>query len=123
MKSTSLTKNCRRGVTLLEASVILVVILTLISIYMISADVYNSAARRSGCALVQDKIRKLVHSESNLTDSPLQPGVDYVTDPDYIHLFVVEESICPDGGVYTAILDANGNKIEINCTVHGNLLD
>ena len=123
MKLTNLAKNCRRGVTLLETTVVLVVIVGFILILWVSAETYDREARRAGCALVQDKIRKLVHAESNVNDSPLQPGVDYVTDPDYIHLFEVEESICPDGGAYTAILDANGNRIEINCTVHGNLLD
>ena len=123
MKLINLAKNCQRGVTLLEVTVVLVVLVTFIFIFWISAETYNRQARRAGCALVQDKIRKLVHTESNLTGDTLQPGVDYYIDPDYVHVYIEQDTNCPDGGTYTAILDASGNEIEINCTVHGNLLD
>jgi len=67
---------------------------------------------------VQDKIRKLLESKSNLDNIKLEPGVDYCAEPEFKALFD-EEMQCPEGGGYSAELDAESGVLIIKCLEHG----
>ena len=123
MKINKLSPNGNYGLTLIETTVVIVVLLALILFTFIGVEIYSQQARRAGCNLVQDKIRKLLVSESNLRDSDFQSGIDYFSDPEYADIFAEEGCVCPDAGTYTATLDPSGTRLQIFCTVHGNLLE
>ncbi len=64
------TKLTRKGVTLIELTVVIAVILTLIGILFFGAQTYQRHANKSACVVLQNGINKAVRSFVNLTTAP-----------------------------------------------------
>ena len=65
------TKLTRKGVTLIELTVVIAVILTLIGILFVGAQTYQRHANKSACIVIQNGINKAVRSATNLNGANL----------------------------------------------------
>jgi prepilin-type N-terminal cleavage/methylation domain-containing protein len=107
MKLTN-TRSMKRksGMTLLELTVVILVLLSLISILFIGARAWKKGSDRAGCILNIRSVQQGVRSYANM--SGLNPG-DTVTAWKAkvvgTGLFVEKEPVCPGAGTYTFAAD------------------
>ncbi|MFT5881884.1 MAG: prepilin-type N-terminal cleavage/methylation domain-containing protein [Crocinitomicaceae bacterium] len=111
MKINKSIRKAPKGVTLIELSVVIAVILVLISVLFIGATYYRDSANNAACVINQSSIRKAAESYMNIegvvtvttatlsgATGPMSAGL-----PD-----------CPTGGVY-ALATAAGAVTSIAC--------
>jgi len=107
------------GLTLVELTLTISVVLGLVSILFAGTGLYQSQADRAGCLIAQNHMRKALVSYSHITNQNFEPGVDYYNDAFSAGLFE-EQLTCPDsGGAYTIFLDESGGGLVITCQDHG----
>ena len=104
-----LTKNTytksKPGVTLIELTVVILVLLTLIGVLFIGAQIYKRGADRAACILNIRNVHQAVRAEQNLTGAAEGTDVDLEND---IYATTSQDNylatpICPteDGGYET----------------------
>jgi type II secretory pathway pseudopilin PulG len=67
MKLTKTATKIKPGMTLIEITVVILVLLTLISVLFIGANVYKNGADRAACILNIRNIHQAVRADQNLT--------------------------------------------------------
>ena len=107
MKLTNtLTMKRKAGMTLLELTVVILVLLSLISILFIGARAWKKGADRAGCILNIRSVQQGMRSYANMNG--YNPG-DTVTGWKALvvgtGLFVEKAPTCPQTGVYTYATD------------------
>lgn len=103
MKPTPAKHRAAQGMTLLELTVVIVVILSLISILFIGAKAWKSGADQSGCILNIRNVQNAVRAHQNLKGldegAPLNMNIDIVAPGKFIEM----DPECPGAGNYTYI--------------------
>jgi hypothetical protein len=113
-------KGSSRGFTLIELTVIIVVLLVLTLVIFFSGRAYIEASNRASCLTAQDKLKKSIISYGNLI-SPLQQGVEYYDNSNIESSFGVYP-VCPEtGGGYSATLAPSGEDVIVTCTDRGEI--
>lgn len=99
MKGTATGKN-RKGMTLLELTIVILVLLTFIGVLFFGAKVYKQGADRSSCILNIRNIQQAMRSYCNVNQLPV--GADLTYD-DFMGpgLFLEQPPTCPGGGLYS----------------------
>jgi prepilin-type N-terminal cleavage/methylation domain-containing protein len=107
------TMKRKSGMTLLELTVVILVLLSLISILFIGARAWKRGSDRAGCILNQRNYQQAVRSYANMnnlnpTDSlasgniGLTAGTSVIVGPG---LFMETEPKCPGSGTYSVAAD------------------
>jgi type II secretory pathway pseudopilin PulG len=95
------TRNMKRasGMTLLELTVVILVLLSLISILFIGARAWKRGSDRAGCIMNIRNVQQAVRSHANMNG--LNPG-DTIASTDIIGTgkFVEKNPTCPGLGTY-----------------------
>ena len=114
MKITNYTKSkLKPGVTLIELTVVIVVILSLIAVLFIGAQAYRNGASRSACVVLLRTIHTATRSHQNLNNGfaggELQDGAmtiqDAIVNSDG-SAFLTQVPTCPRmGGSYSGLTD------------------
>lgn len=105
MKTTQ-SQISKKGMTLLELTVVILVLLTLISVLFIGAKAWKDGADRSNCILNIRNFQVGVRSYANMNgtaDGTAIPVTSLTGDGNFISTFPV----CPSGGTYTPAADGN----------------
>ncbi|MBC8126009.1 MAG: prepilin-type N-terminal cleavage/methylation domain-containing protein, partial [Gloeobacteraceae cyanobacterium ES-bin-144] len=102
MKLTNtLTMKRKSGMTLLELTVVILVLLSLISILFVGARAWKAGSDRAGCILnlrnVQQAVRAYQNSYDKGKTSGSISGADLIGSGKYVETIPV----CPAGGAYT----------------------
>lgn len=106
MKANNKQISQKKGMTLLELTVVILVLLTLISVLFIGAKAWKDGADRSNCILNIRNFQVGVRSYANMngTADGVNIPVDSLTgDGNFISTFPV----CPSGGVYDPLPGEN----------------
>jgi type II secretory pathway pseudopilin PulG len=117
MKLTNTTKRAK-GMTLLELTVVILVLLSLISILFIGARAWKKGSDKAGCIMNIRNVQQAVRSWQNMNNKNV--GATYAVTTDIIGtgLFVESAPVCPGGGSYstaTAVPDI-GTAV-LTCTL------
>ncbi len=103
----------RPGLTVLELTVVLFVLILLISVLFVGVSAYKTGTDRAACVMNIHSVQNAVRSYSNLNG--LVPGQALATSEDLRgelvgpERFLEELSDCPSGGTYSDL----GNRIPI----------
>lgn len=93
---------CPRGMTLLELTVVILVLLSLISILFIGAQAWKRGSDRTLCIINIQNVQKGVRSFSNLYGySPSQNVAGLQMRVIGLGKFVETTPVCPASGIYT----------------------
>lgn len=99
MKLTQNTKK-NKGMTLLELTVVILVLLSLISVLFIGARAWKKGADRAGCILNIRNVQQAVRSHANMTDLNATDALLIATITGTGN-FIEVAPVCPnDGAVY-----------------------
>jgi len=98
----------KKGMTLIELTVVILVLLTLISVLFIGAQAYKRGADRAACILNIRNAQQAMRAQMNVTESaPEKSGMAH----DEIigsGLYLEQDPSCPDAdGGYTFVGDGN----------------
>ncbi len=96
-------KLTRKGVTLIELTVVIAVVLTLIGVLFIGAQTYKRHADKSACIINQNSINKAVRAHVNLTGIETNWNFAQLTAQNLLPAI----PFCPDSGVPYAVTDPN----------------
>ena len=121
MKSSRIdAKKSARGMTLLELTVVILVLLSLISILFIGARAWKRGSDRAGCIMQIRNVQQAVRSFSNLnghnaggTVSGLQAQIIGAG------RFVEKTPVCPGSGSYSYLGDSipNVGTLYVTCSL------
>ncbi|MCF6314202.1 MAG: type II secretion system GspH family protein [Verrucomicrobiales bacterium] len=103
MKVTKLNKK-QKGMTLIEITLVIAILLSLIAILFLGINAYKKGADRSKCILTMASVEKLVISHGNMYDVPPLPTgstsdaasalpVSILTEVQYAYL--AQPPVCP----------------------------
>ncbi|NNC88037.1 MAG: type II secretion system protein [Akkermansiaceae bacterium] len=101
----------RRGMTLIELTVVILVFLILVGVLFVGANGWKNGADRSACIMNQYKVQEGVRSFANVNNIAMGDDTSALTPPIDLETAVVAEGFvefypsCPSDGVYTR----NGN--------------
>ena len=101
MKLTKTATKLKPGMTLIEITVVILVLLTLISVLFIGANIYKKGADRAACILNIRNIHQAVRADQNLNGKNVG---DTLTTTDIIGTgkYIESTPTCPSkGGAYT----------------------
>lgn len=95
-----LNKKGQAGLTLIEVTLVIAVLLGLISVLFIGVAAYKKGSDRAKCILQISSVQKAVRSYANMYEK--NPG-DTVAKTDFMAAgsFLEAEPTCPDGGTYS----------------------
>ncbi|BCX46637.1 hypothetical protein HAHE_05450 [Haloferula helveola] len=99
MKIQSL-RHRSRGVTLLELTVIILVLLSLVTILFVGARAWKRGSERTACLMNIRMAQQATRSLQNLCDLPEGATLDMAEDLIGSGNFIEIEPICPGGGTY-----------------------
>lgn len=131
MKTNYTKRKLKPGVTLIELTVVIVVILALVSVLFIGAQAYRNGASRSACIVLLRQTHVATRSHQNLNNG--EAGLEVVNAPDVAtavlttptyqgFMTVVPE--CPrDNMPYTGWTNTDypaAGKVDIACPTYGN---
>lgn len=111
-----LNKNIRKspaGVTLIELSVVIAVILVLISVLFIGASYYKDSADNAACVIVQSSIQKAADSYNNISGG--SAGTDASGIVGAGKPFPTALPVCPTGGVFSLAFATGGEVATVTC--------
>ncbi len=120
MKITKKAPLCRTsGMTLLELTVVILVLLSLIGILFIGARGWKSGTDRAGCILNYRTTQQAVRSYQNMNGYSSGKPLDVpaqIIGPDKF----LTEPVCPAGGTYTYItyIPLPG-ELSVSCSLQG----
>jgi prepilin-type N-terminal cleavage/methylation domain-containing protein len=114
MKMNTSIRKAPKGVTLIELSVVIAVILVLISVLFVGASYYRSSANEAACAVNRSSIEKAADSYMNIEElsTVTLNDIQGAGTP-----FPNNIPACPDSGTYS-ISVTNGDS-SVACTVSG----
>lgn len=127
MKNTccALPRSCRPGLTLLELTVVIMVLNTLVGVLFVGFRAYKAGADRAACVMNIYAVQKVVRSYANLNN--LSPGQVLGEEIDLReelvgpgrYLEVPPE--CPGGGIYTDLGKRlpRAGEIYLSCSLAG----
>ncbi len=102
MKLTKTATKLKPGMTLIEITVVILVLLTLISVLFIGANIYKKGADRAACILNIRNIQQAVRADQNLTNKTA--GTSTLTKTDIVGTgkYLESEPTCPsNSAAYT----------------------
>lgn len=115
MKMNKSIRKAPKGVTLIELSVVIAVILVLISVLFIGASYYRDAANSAACTVNQSSIRKAADSYMNIANVET---VSYTDLTNATGPFSGNAPTCPTTGNYsTNFATAGGVCTNSTCSV------
>jgi prepilin-type N-terminal cleavage/methylation domain-containing protein len=91
------TMKRKSGMTLLELTVVILVLLSLISILFIGARAWKKGSDRAGCILNIRNVQQAVRSYGNMYNATTVPAGELLG----TGKFVESQPICPGGGTYS----------------------
>ena len=100
MKLTNTTKRAK-GMTLLELTVVILVLLSLISILFIGARAWKRGSDKAGCIMNIRNVQQAVRSWQNMNNKNVGATYGLTTDIIGSGLFVESTPVCPGAGSYT----------------------
>lgn len=103
MKTTSLAPRAPKGMTLLELTVVIVVVLSLIAILFIGANGWKMGADRSSCVLNIRNVQSAVRAFQNIRAVPEGATINMYVDIIGPDNFLAADPACPGGGDYEHI--------------------
>lgn len=103
VKTTALTSRARKGMTLLELTVVIVVVLSLIAILFIGAQGWKKGADRSACVLNIRNAQSAVRAFQNTRAVQEGTTLDLYNDIIGPNNFIATDPHCPGGGSYEKI--------------------
>ena len=99
------THRCRPqahcGMTLLELTVVILVLLGLVSILFIGGRAWKRGADRSGCVMNIRNVQQAVRSYQNLEEVDYGAAIDVSGDLVGSGNFIQAEPVCPANGTYS----------------------
>lgn len=116
--------SLRRGMTLLELTVVILVILTLVGVLFLGANAWKRGSDRSVCVLNLQRIQQAVRGLSNLYGySPGSTVVDLQSRVIGVDEFLQEMPECPGGGDYDTLGDQVPplGTLYARCSLEGDL--
>ncbi len=119
LTNTNTSKQRKSGMTLLELTVVILVLLSLISILFIGARAWKAGSDRAGCILNIRNAQQAVRSYQNMNNYPEGKTINMFTD-----IFgdggFGKETKCPAGGDYDHIgaIPAPGTLVMV-CSLAG----
>jgi len=119
MKLNTSIKKAAKGVTLIELSVVIAVLLVLISVLFIGATYYRDSANNAACVVAQSSLTKGLNSYYNISNDTLLGSELSTTGP-----FIGGVPACPtaaDGSTDLNISwDVESNVASVTCeNLHG----
>jgi prepilin-type N-terminal cleavage/methylation domain-containing protein len=116
MKKNTFALKGQKGVTLIELSVVIAVILVLLSVLFIGAGFYRDSANNAACVINQNGIKKAAESYTNINTSVSASDITLVSDltGNDLPFATGNEPTCPTNGDYT-IAFAN-NAFTVSCS-------
>jgi prepilin-type N-terminal cleavage/methylation domain-containing protein len=125
----NITPRAKRksGMTLLELTVVILVLLSLISILFIGARAWKKGSDRAGCLIVIRNVQVAMRGDQNMRNSA--PGAPGLAKANIIgaQAYIRNEPVCPADKLttYTYLGDGNypqlGLPLLATCTQAGNL--
>jgi type II secretory pathway pseudopilin PulG len=110
MKLTNtLTMKRKAGMTLLELTVVILVLLSLISILFIGARAWKKGSDRAGCLMNIRNMQQAMRGDQNMRNSA--PGGAGLLDTNIIgaNAYITNAPVCPTDKTTTYTLLGNGN--------------
>lgn len=98
---TQCTRKQPKGMTLLELSVVIMVLLSMISILLVGGRAWIRGSDRSGCIMNIRKVQQAVRSYQNLNALPDGASLNVLTTLVGPGNFIEPASVCPASGTYT----------------------
>ncbi|MBK1792037.1 type II secretion system protein [Persicirhabdus sediminis] len=115
------TGRVARGITLIELTVVIVVMLTLISVLFMAGRAYKEGADRANCILNIRTVQQSVRSWQNVNNVPAD-GVTAI-DEDEVYgdgKFLPVRPSCPANGSYTfAVAVPVVGSLVVDCDIDG----
>ncbi|MCH7227146.1 hypothetical protein [Haloferula sp. A504] len=99
MKLTNNTKRAK-GMTLLELTVVILVLLSLISILFIGARAWKKGSDKAGCIMNIRNVQQAVRSWQNMNAKNVSDAFVLTDDIIGSGLFVETDPVCPGAGTY-----------------------
>ena len=137
MKITNYTKSkLKPGVTLIELTVVIVVILSLIAVLFIGAQAYRNGASRSACVVLLRSTHQAVRSHQNLNGGfaggPVVGAADIATaiintaPTTTSNEFLTSNPVCPRDGIgymgLTSTTYPAAGMVDVTCTNFGTIM-
>lgn len=112
------------GMTLIELSVVITIILGLVSIAFAGVNSFNKGSARAKCIIQQDKLQKMSLSYANLNElnqgDPFTDLVGAAIRDGYIY----STPQCPDTGIYTFLDNIpNQNERFVICSIANHIAE
>ncbi|MCH7228719.1 hypothetical protein, partial [Haloferula sp. A504] len=89
--------------TLLELTVVILVLLALIAVLFIGGRAWKRGSDRASCIMNIRNVQQAVRSHQNLNGVPDNAPIDIVTDLVGGDNFLRTEPVCPAGGTYSMV--------------------
>ena len=122
MNTRARLSTSNKGVTLLELSIVILVLITLISVLFLGAQAYKEGADRSHCVLNIRNVQVAVRSYQNIYH--LEPG-DEINQTVLIGTnsgFLKSMPDCPGNGDYTLSVEIpDTGDLALDCSISGDL--
>ena len=137
MKITNYTKSkLKPGVTLIELTVVIVVILSLIAVLFIGAQAYRNGASRSACVVLLRSTHQAIRSHQNLNGgfaggpvvgaATIEEAIIELMPDANSNEFLTSFPVCPRDGVDYLNLDGSdypeAGEVEVACTNFGTVM-
>ena len=101
MKMNKTATKLKPGMTLIEITVVILVLLTLIAVLFIGANIYKKGANRAACILNIRNIHQAVRADQNLNKKNTSDTLVRTTIMGGADAYIENEPTCPtDGGAY-----------------------
>jgi type II secretory pathway pseudopilin PulG len=101
MKMNKTATKLKPGMTLIEITVVILVLLTLIAVLFIGANIYKKGANRAACILNIRNIHQAVRADQNLNKKNTSDTLVRTTIMGDSEAYIENEPTCPaDGGAY-----------------------
>jgi type II secretory pathway pseudopilin PulG len=110
------TINRKAGMTLIELTVVILVLLALIAVLFVGAKAYKDGADKSACIMNQRNVQQAYRSYVNLNSGAVPTEATLFG----AGLFFATKPVCPKSGVYTlaAAIPAEGT-LAFPCSLAG----
>jgi type II secretory pathway pseudopilin PulG len=112
--------SARPGITLIELTVVVLVLLSLISIFFVGSRAWKRGADRAECLLNYRRVQQAVRSHQNLGQLAVGAPLNVLTELVGIDKFLESEPECPGGGSYTyATTVPDYGDLAVGCSLSG----
>jgi type II secretory pathway pseudopilin PulG len=109
-----MTLNRKAGMTLIELTVVILVLLALIAVLFVGARAYKKGSDKAACLMNQRNVQQAVRSYANLNPTDAAITVDDLVGPDK---FLGSLPLCPGGGTYEANYGAAAGELAYACSL------